>query len=568
MNGLERLLPALLGAPVPEGPAFGLREAGALLGGLGLFLYGLSRVRRGLEHSAGGTLRSSLSILARRPVAAALAGFVLTALVQSSGIVAVILVGMVDAGLLGFPPTIPVLLGADLGKTLTVQLIAFEVGDASLFAIAAGAALSLWGRKRLTRYIGDAVLGFGLVFFGMHLMKNAFASVPEPTSVQGLLSALRRWPLLSLAAGMVLAAALQSSAACLGVLLALAQGGAVGLEAAVPFVLGANIGSAAPGLIAAAGASRPEAKRVAAANALLKTFLALLLVPFLRQFTWLVEAVTSLTGGSTARAVANAHTIFNLGKLVLFMPAGRLVARLVDRLVPRRPAAAGAASLLRDLEGAGADAVLARVREEAARMTGLCARLFERAMVAIEGARIGDVDELRAADRELDSIHEGIVGALKRIASGGARPKASEEPGALLCLARDLEEIGDRISGRLAQSAEVGRRRALAFSVGDMIDIKRIQGEISRSFESVRRALEGEDPEGLEEIRERDAAVERRIRRAQKAHLERAAFGVREAEEGDRVFTNVLAELRQIHSLLAGMADVMTGPPTRGGSVE
>jgi phosphate:Na+ symporter len=549
---------------------FGARETATLAGGLALFLYGLYRARSGLERVAGGRLKAVLALVTRRPLAAAGAGFGLTLVTQSSSAVAVILIGMVSSGLMAFEPSVAILLGSDVATTLTVQIIAFDVSTASLAVISVGTLLVLTGGRRSVRkYAGDVVLGFGLIFFGMGLMKDAAGPLQTSELFSSTLVRMGEWPVLGILAGAVGTAVIQSSGAMVGVVLALAQAGALGdepLRAAIPIVLGANVGTAATGIIASIGASR-DARRVAFAHIATKIVGVAVMYPLIGPFAELTHAFTVRMGGGAARDVANAHMLFNVGKLLVFLPAAPLFVRLARKLLPEKPE--GVAPVVRHLRDTRKDTpevVLVKASRELAGMAGRVRKLLAGAVAAFEGGGVGEIEALRAADDDTDALHAAVVTNLRGIASEELSRRQAAEVERLLYLVRDLEQAGDIVCGRLAPEAARKVRADAHFAIEGQLDFKRLGDEVGLSLEMIEEALTSDDAFGrLDEVVERERGIDRRVREIQSAHFRRAAADVREAVETDSIFTNAVGELRHLHLLAFDIANVILEGSSVGG---
>ena len=541
-----------------------LNEVATLAGGLGLFLYGLYRARSGLERLAGGRLKAVLALLTRRPFAAAAVGFGLTLVTQSSSAVAVILVGMVSSGLMTLGPSVAVLLGADVATTLTVQVIAFEISTVSLAVVACGTLLVLTaGSRSARRHVGDVVLGFGLVFFGMHLMKTACLPLKDSEAFAGLVAGMGAHPILGVVAGAAGTAVIQSSGAMVGVVLALAQAGALGdepLAAAVPIVLGANIGTAATGLIASLGARR-EGKRVAIAHVLMKIAAVAIMYPLIGPFAGATAALTRSMGGGPARAVANAHMLFNVGKLFAFLPAAPLFVGLARWIVPERPERpARVVRYLADTSKDAPEIVLVKAGKELAHMAARVRGLLAQALEAFDGAALGEVEAIRACDDDTDALHAAVVEHLRGITREGLSGPQAAEVERLLYLVRDLEQAGDIVCARLAREACEKLRSDASFSVEGRIEFRRLGAEVASSFEAIERALGGEGEDALlEDVALRERGIDARVREIERAHLRREAAGVREAVETDSIFTNAVGELRRLHLVAFNMAVVLLG---------
>ena len=226
-----------------------------LAGGLALFLYGMEKMSEGMKKSAGNRMRNILSALTNNRIIGMVVGAFVTMVIQSSSATTVMLVSFVQAQLMTFVQCLGVILGADIGTTITAQLIAFKLTDYALLMIAVGFTLTMFSKKDSTKYIGEAILGFGILFFGMKLMSDAMKPLRTYQPFINMLRGLEN-PILGLLVGTVFTALIQSSSAFTGIIIVLAQQGLLTLEAGIPLVMGANIGTCITAGLASIGTSR------------------------------------------------------------------------------------------------------------------------------------------------------------------------------------------------------------------------------------------------------------------------------------------------------------------------
>jgi len=267
--------------------------------------------------------------MTRNRLSAVCSGALVTALIQSSSATTLMLIGFVSAGLVTFRQSLGVILGADIGTTFTVQILAFKVQELALLLVGAGFALTFFARRGLAKSLGQVVLGFGLVFLGMRVMTETVAPVADSPLARQVLVALSSNPGLGLLVGAIFSAGMASSVATIGLMLSLAQQGLLPLDGAIPVVLGANIGTCATAL-AASLRSSADARRVAVAHIAFKVLGVIVALPFLHQLT----SFLSVTAESAARQIANAHTLFNVAISAAFLPFAPLAARAITMLVP------------------------------------------------------------------------------------------------------------------------------------------------------------------------------------------------------------------------------------------
>ena len=299
--------------------------------GLVLLLWGMQVMKQGLENLSRRKMKRALASLTATPVLAAITGTLLTMLVQSSTAISVLSVGFVNAGLMRLEQAVGILLGANVGTCVTVQLISFDLFRLALPASIAGLALWVFRPRRPLGQLGRALLGFGMIFAGLQLLASSLAPLREASWFMGALLSLQHNPLLAVLAGVLASALLHSSAAATGIVMLLSSQHMVELPTAVAMVLGNNIGTCITAVLASLGGPR-AGKQVAAAHVLLNVLGALLFLPLLTPFAALVAAAAD----SMPRQVANAHTAFNVISSLIVLPAIRPFTALVRLLVPDR----------------------------------------------------------------------------------------------------------------------------------------------------------------------------------------------------------------------------------------
>ena len=308
-----------------------------LVGGLGLFLYGMELGAAGLQKVAGSRMRAILGTLTTNRFMGVLLGTIVTALVQSSSATTVMVVGFVSAGLMNFVQSLGVIMGANIGTTVTVQLIAFKITDYALLMIGTGFVMTIVTRRKLYTYIGEIVLGFGLIFYGMAVMSTAMSPLRSMPVFSDTLLSLGDRPLLGIVAAAVFTGLVQSSGATIGLAVVLASEGLIDLNAAMPIVFGANIGTTVTTLLAMVGAST-DGKRAGVAHLLFNIIGVIVFYPLLTWYVPMIENVTTSMGSlSVPRQVANGHMIFNIVIAFAFLPFLSMLAWVVKRIVPDEP---------------------------------------------------------------------------------------------------------------------------------------------------------------------------------------------------------------------------------------
>ena len=302
-----------------------------LLGGMGLLLYGMFIMSEGLQKIAGHRLRSVMSTLTHNRFSALIVGALATVLFQSSTATTVILVGLTSASIMSLKQTLGVILGADIGTTVTAQLIALKVTEIALPIVGIGAVIVFFTKQENYKRIGQVMMGFGLLFLGLKIMADTMQPLKDEPFFQQMLLSASDYPLLAIVAAALFTFLIHSSAASLGIIMIMAMQDLISLHSAIYLLFGANIGTSFTALLSSLGSSR-DAQRVAVAHFLFKAMGVLILLPFVNPYAYLMTQITADQGYQ----VANAHTFFNIGIAIMFLPFTDQFAKLLQRIMPER----------------------------------------------------------------------------------------------------------------------------------------------------------------------------------------------------------------------------------------
>ena len=525
----------------------------ALLGGTALLLYGVRLVGEGLQRAAGARLRHVLASLSGDRFRALAVGAGVTALLQSSSATTVMLVGFASAGLLSLRQTIGVILGADIGTTVTVQLLAFDLLLLAPLIVFAGWLLTALS-KGTAGYVGRAVLGFGFLFLGMKLIADGTAPLKANQLFSDVLTALVALPIVVLLLAAALTAAVHSSAAVIGLALSLAQAGLIPLEGAIPIIFGANVGTAATALVASVG-TNTEARRVAVAHAGFKLAGVALVLPFSGLFADLVRA----TAPDVPRQIANAHTLFNVGLAVLFLPLVDVAAKVITRAIPEtRRTDMGAIYLNPQVLDTPAVA-LGQALREVLRMGDTVLHSLRDTIRVFERNDEALLKELVRRDDQIDRLEEDIKQYLIKMSEQSLTEEQSDRETALLFVIVNLEEIGDVIDKDLLELAEKKIRGSHRFSDQGWAEIKDLHEKVCENLELAISAIATQDRALAEKVVRHKGVVNTLERRLRQAHMERLRSGLRESIDTSSIHLDVLAGLKRANSLAAGIAYAVLG---------
>jgi phosphate:Na+ symporter len=525
----------------------------ALLGGTALLLYGVHLVGEGLQRAAGTRLRHILSTLTGDRVRSLLVGAGVTAVLQSSSATTVMLVGFASAGLLTLRQTIGVILGADIGTTVTVQLLAFDLLGISPLVVFVGWFLFVTSRGTW-RYVGQAILGFGFLFLGMKLVRDGTAPLAASALFADLLSSLTGQPLLLVLLSAIFTGLVRSSAAVIGLALSLAAAGLMPLAGAVPIIFGANVGTAATAALAAVG-QNAEARRVAAAHGAFKIIGVALFLPFVGPFTDLVR----MTAPDVQRQIANAHTIFNVALALIFLPFAGIAADVFTRLIPDSLRATTGAIYLNPQVLDTPAVALGQALREVLRMGDVVLQSLRDTLVVFERDDETLMREVIARDDLIDRLEEDIKQYLVKLREHSLTEEQAERETALIFVIVNLEEIGDVIDKNLMELAEKKIRGSHVFSAEGWREIADLHGKVVENLELSMAALASGDREVADKVIRHKANVNVMERRLRQTHIARLHSGLRESIDTSSIHLDLLAALKRANSLVTGIAYAVLG---------
>ena len=458
-----------------------------LFGGLALFLAGMDQMAEALKAVAGGRMKSILGKLTSNRFMGVITGALVTAVIQSSSVTTVLVVGFVTAGLMSVAQAVGVIMGANVGTTITAQIIAFKVTKYALAMIAVGFGMVFFGKREQLKQYGAGLMGLGLVFFGMSVMGDAMSPLRSYPPFLDWMTQMEN-PVIGILAGAVFTALVQSSSATTGIVIVLASQGFLALTAGIAIVFGANVGTCVTAQLASIGKPR-EAVRAALVHVLFNVAGVLIWIPFIDQLAGLVESISpsavGLTGSAkmaaeTPRQIANAHSIFNVANTLIFLPFAGYFARIAERLVPDRPLEEDrlvrAKYLDKELLNTPSLA-LDRARLEILHLGDRVMEMLQAVLPAVLSGSRESLDEVEAMDDSVDALHGYIITYLGEISQKVLTREQTQEFMKLMEATNDLENIGDIIETNLVT---LGRDR-----IQEQVTISQQTREVITDFHSV-----------------------------------------------------------------------------------
>ncbi len=431
-----------------------------LFGGLALFLYGMEMMSDALKAVAGERMKDILAKLTTNRFMGAITGAFVTAIIQSSSVTTVLVVGFITAGLMSLAQSIGVIMGANIGTTITAQIVAFKVTKAALLMIGVGFTMLFASKNERTKQYGGMLMGLGLIFFGMSVMSDAMSPLRSYQPFLDLMKTMEN-PLVGILVAAAFTGLVQSSSATTGIVIVMASQGFITLPTGIALAFGANIGTCVTALLASIGKPR-EAVRAALVHVLFNVAGVLVWLGFIDQLAafvqWISPADPSLSGterlaAEAPRQIANAHTIFNVANTVIFIWFTGQLARLVEWLVPDRPLEEEAlvvrAKYLDEELLSTPSLALDRVRLEVLHMGERVQEMMSKIMPAIIAGNKEQLAAIQRMDDNVDVLHAQIIGYLGKISGQSLTETQSAEFLRLMEAVNDLENIGDTIETNL-----------------------------------------------------------------------------------------------------------------------
>ena len=538
-------------------------------GGLALFLYGMRKMTEALKTVAGTGLKDVLGKLTTNRVTGAVSGAVVTAAIQSSSVTTVMVVGFVSSGLLTFTQSVGVIMGANVGTTVTAQIIAFDITEYSLAMIGAGFLTELLAKKPAIRHYGVAVMGLGLLFFGMGLMGEATEPVQRHEPFVAFLQDMRN-PLLGLAAGFAFTAIVQSSSATTGIVIVLATQGFINLETGIALILGSNVGTCVTATLAAIDRPR-EAVKAAAVHVLFNLAGVVLLVGFIAPFADLVRSLspvasdlagTARLAEEVPRQIANAHTIFNVACTALFIGIAGVFAVAAERLVPGRAKAADLATApayLDDLYLAQPAVALDRVKLELQRLAQMVRAMVSDALPATLAGDERALDALRERDVQVDELHGEIVSYLGRLSTGELVDPLPLRLQEYFGIANDIESVGDTVATGLATLGRKRLARGVQFRAETIAHLERLAGDAAAGIDHSLAAFRDRDTVAARRLLRSKGAFNQRVDEARTALVRSMGDAAGAGLAEYRLAVELIDEVKLLHTLARRIARAFLG---------
>jgi Na/Pi-cotransporter II-like protein len=522
----------------------------SLIGGLGMFLYGMNVMGDGLQKAAGEKLKKIIEMLTTNRIMGVLVGTLVTAIIQSSSATTVMTIGFVNAGIMSLQQAVGVIMGANIGTTVTAQLVSFNIEKYAPIAIGIGMVFWFFTKKKNIKNISEILIGFGILFVGMNFMKEAAAPVSEMSQVHDAMLYLSKNPVLGILAGFLITGTIQSSSASIGILIVLASQGLLPITAALPVLYGDNIGTCVTSLLSTIGASR-NARRAAIMHLCFNVIGTLLFIIVLSKP--IIALVTSIDPTNVPRQIANAHTLFNVVNVIVLLPFSTYLVKLATKLVPYTED--------EDLENIHTtkflderiletpSIALSNTVDEVIRMASRSTRALNSAYDAVKTFSHEKREKTFEYERMINTLQLDITNYLFALSNRNLSDIERIKADVLFHIVNDIERVGDH-ADNIAEISQFMEDKKVIFTEDARNELDTIFELASKNFYDSITALKTSDFELAATITEREREINILEQNARNSHMARLHAGTCSVEAGI-YFLDIISNLERIsdHSI-------------------
>ena len=540
-----------------------LFELFSLLGGVGLFLYGMTIMSTGLKNACGENLRVILEHATKNKVISVVVGIAITMLIQSSSATDVMVIGFVNSGLMSLTQAIGVIMGANIGTTITAQITAFNLSAYAPVILFVGAVLYLFMKKDMVKYVGSIIMGFGMLFEGIALMKTAIAPLAETEAFINMISALEN-PFLTVLFGILFTALLQSSSSATVIFQAFAVQGIISYETSVYLVIGAAIGSVTPNILASLTMSR-NGKRTALLNLLFNLIRAAILMILLFIFPQILTIIKSLSPGNVARQIANTHTIFAIFAVLVMLPFSDYIVKLTQKLLPLKPEESRPGEerklLYMTQTGAIPSAVaVSQAHREIIRMGEIASRNLKTAVKCFFEQDDSLAEVVEETEDTVNYLDRSIISKLVELRTLEMTPRDLNRVYHMTLVVADIERLSDHAENIVEYEAQVHSGKA-TLSEDAMNELKHLAQLSLQSVDLCLSIFADEDYDRLQEAEDLEDLVDDTQETIIGNHVKRLMNATCNPM-GGVVFTDMATDLERCSDHAINIATALSAHPS------
>ncbi len=494
-----------------------------LIGGLGLFLYGMKIMGDGLEKAAGEKLKKLIEVLTNNRIMGVLVGTAVTGIIQSSSATTVMVIGFVKAGIMKLTQAVGVIMGANIGTTVTAQIISFKLSDYAPITVGIGVIIWLFSKNKRIKNLAEIFIGFGILFIGMETMSHAMEPLREYEAFKTMLLSFGGGTfidtLCGVLAGFALTAIIQSSSASIGILIALASQGLLSIEAALPILFGDNIGTCVTALLSSIGANK-TAKRAAFIH-LLFNIIGTILFMFILQYP-VLYFVKNLTPGNITRQIANMHTLFNITNTLIQLPFASVLVYIAKKIIPETEEE-GEMMGVRYLDDRILETpsiALGQTVKEVLHMARLTQDSYKKSMEAFIKKDEKLANEVFKLENVINMLEKEIATYLVKLSNTPLSATQHERVDGLFNTINDIERVGDHAEN-LAELAIYRIENKLNFSQEALEELQFMHDKVARSYDDAILALQTEDMDRAKKVVEREGEIDHIEKSLRTSHIHR-----------------------------------------------
>ncbi len=548
-----------------------------LIGGIGLFFIGMRFMSEGLQKAAGDRMRRILETLTNNRIVAVFVGLTVTSIIQSSSATTVMTVSFVNAGLMTLNQAIGVVLGANIGTTITAQIIAFKIHHYALPAIGIGVGLRLFAKSPKWKSIGEVIMGFGMLFFGLSIMKDAMDPLKDSPMVRELFIQFEGNPLLGVLVGTLFTMILQSSSVTIGITMILASSGLLSFYGCVVLNLGGNIGTTITAQLASIG-TNTAARRTAQAHTMFNVigvvYILLLMPYFLKLVDWVLPGNPDFLISTAAQVehygmelgdkpyiahhIAMAHTLFNVINTIIFLPLLGILARIANWMIPQKTGEEEFHLVYLNTKFVDSPPMaIEQARNETVRMGKISSAMLDEVMEAFFNNGTKGLEQVRKKEEIVDMLQREIISFLVRTSQGSLSPKDSQEINSIIHMADNIERIGDHAEN-LCNLVERKARLKLPFTETATNDIQEIYTASREFVEFVINGIQKRNRRIIPEAEAYEEGINHLEDTMREKHIKRLNEGVCEVDSG-LVFIDMLTNFEKIGDHTFNIAEAVVG---------
>lgn len=507
-----------------------------VLGGLAIFIYGMNLMGDGLQKAAGEKMRRILEVLTSNPLMGVLVGALVTAIIQSSSATTVMVVGFVSAKLMTLPQAIGVIMGANIGTTMTAQLIAFNLGDYAYPIAFIGFAMFFFIKNKSVKYIGQTVFAFGLLFIGLNTMADVMTPLAQNQVFADAITKVSNIPVLGLLVGTAMTVIIQSSSATIGVLQNLASqpiapgstDALITLKGAMPVLFGDNIGTTITAVLAAIGA-KVNAKRAAVAHSMFNILGAIIFILFIPVYAEFIKAISPKGPEIEVikRQIANAHTFFNLFNTLLWLPFVGVLAKIVTYVVRGKDDSIEKRVVYLDKRMLGnATVAMNLATKELARMAEMASQMMTSAKNAFVNSDVNEMQKVDEIEETVDMLQNEIIKYLSTMLSQGTlTERQSIRLAGLMHVTNDIERIGDYCQN-ISESAQIKLNERLPFSQEAIAELTQAFNQLDNMVKNSIQALRDGNLDLARRVLSAEYEVDKLEKSLRSTHMQRLNTGL------------------------------------------